>query len=296
MILLVVGKMSILLVYLRIFPGQRFRHAVYGINAVLVFHGILYFLLTALQCLPVDSIWDRYITNRRCINTNAILYSSGMLSIFEDIVILLLPMRQVWRLNIHRRRRLTLLALFSVGSLYVLLFHSLIQVIRLTRFSACITSMIRMKYVVQYSTTFDATWDNVDIVVWSSIEQFSAMLCGSLPALRPLLAGVIPKAYTNIRDKTCRNILNMRRSSVRGSIQFKTMDREAHQKQHDFHASSAGPLAERLRSPVHSGIKVTRTVDVEWESSFFNEGSESSVENDETGHLPQRPLPIYSRA
>lgn len=121
MILLVVGKISILLVYLRIFPGQRFRYAIYGLNAFLVLHGILYSLLTALQCLPVDSIWDRYITDRKCIDTNAIVYSSGILSIFEDIAILLLPIRHVWRLNIHRRRRLILLALFSIGSLLVIL-------------------------------------------------------------------------------------------------------------------------------------------------------------------------------
>ncbi len=120
MILLVVGKMSILLVYLRIFPSPQFRYVVYGMNAFLVFHGLLYFLLTALQCLPVESIWDRYITDRKCINANAIVYSSGLLSIFEDVAILLLPVRQVWRLNIHRRRRLTLLALFSIGSLYVI--------------------------------------------------------------------------------------------------------------------------------------------------------------------------------
>lgn len=117
MVLLVVGKMSILLVYLRIFPGQRFRYAVYGLNAILVVHGILYALLTALQCLPVVSLWNRYITDRKCINANAIVYSSGILSILEDVAILLLPLRQVWRLNIHRRRRLMLLALFSIGSL-----------------------------------------------------------------------------------------------------------------------------------------------------------------------------------
>ncbi|KAK4205846.1 hypothetical protein QBC37DRAFT_245881, partial [Rhypophila decipiens] len=58
-----------------------FQYAVHGLNAFLAFHGILYVLLTAAQCLPVDSIWDRYITDRKCLNTNAIVYSSGILSI-----------------------------------------------------------------------------------------------------------------------------------------------------------------------------------------------------------------------
>ncbi|KAH8655543.1 hypothetical protein BX600DRAFT_372284, partial [Xylariales sp. PMI_506] len=172
MLLLVTGKISILLVYLRIFPTPHIRYAVYGLSAFLVSHGIVYLLLNALQCLPVASIWDRYIIDRKCIDVNAIVYSSGILSIFEDIAILLLPIRQVWRLNVDRRQRLTLLAIFSIG-----LF-------------ACLTSIIRMKYVVQYNATYDATWDDVDIVVWSSIEQFSAILCGSLPALRPLLVSI----------------------------------------------------------------------------------------------------------
>jgi hypothetical protein len=123
MVLLVVSKMSILLVYLRIFPVQRFQYAVYGLSAILVVHGILYALLTALQCLPIVSLWNRYITDRQCIGANAIVYSSGVLSSFEDVAILLLPVRQVWRLQIKRRRRVMLLALFGIGALYVTHVH-----------------------------------------------------------------------------------------------------------------------------------------------------------------------------
>lgn len=120
MLLLVASKISILLVYARIFPNRRFQYAVYVLATFLVCHGVLYLLLTALQCLPVNSIWDRSITNPKCLNANAIVYSSGVLSIFEDVAILLLPIRQVWRLKIDRRRRIMLLALFSIGVLYVI--------------------------------------------------------------------------------------------------------------------------------------------------------------------------------
>ncbi|KAK2036360.1 hypothetical protein LZ31DRAFT_238840 [Colletotrichum somersetense] len=44
--------------------------------------------------------------------------------------------------------------------------------------------MVRMKFLVQYTNTFDATWDYVDIIMWSFIEQASALLCCSLPAAR----------------------------------------------------------------------------------------------------------------
>lgn len=52
--------------------------------------------------------------------------------------------------------------------------------------------MIRMKFVVQYSLTYDATWDNVDIVIWSLIEEFSSMICGTLPTLRLFVVNVVP--------------------------------------------------------------------------------------------------------
>lgn len=138
--------------------------------------------------------------------------------------------------------------------------------------------MIRMKYVVQYSATFDATWDSVDIVVWSAIEQFTAMLCGSLPALRPLLVSLMPKLYGNVRDKTCRSIRSMR--------QITSM--EPGQQMPDV--SSAGPTVE---GPDDGGIRVTtrvtrtltRTVGpVDPWNTWFDDDLDP----------PQEPPPVYS--
>ncbi|KAK2048311.1 hypothetical protein LZ31DRAFT_57415 [Colletotrichum somersetense] len=52
---------------------------------------------------------------------------------------------------------------------------------------ATITSIIRLQYLVLFSHTYDPTWDNSSVVVWSSIEVNVAILCGSFPALLPLL-------------------------------------------------------------------------------------------------------------
>lgn len=58
--------------------------------------------------------------------------------------------------------------------------------------------MVRLKYLITFSSSFDTTWDNVDIVIWSIIEEFCAILCASLPALRPLLQKV-PRLFTTQR-------------------------------------------------------------------------------------------------
>ncbi|TLD03406.1 uncharacterized protein PgNI_12365 [Pyricularia grisea] len=128
---------------------------------MLASHGCIYSVLFALQCLPVESISDRHISSSKCLDIVAIAYSNGALSILEDIAILILPFPEVWYLNMDRRHRLALLLLFSI---------------------ACL---------VQYTVTLDSTWDNVDIVIWSFVEQITMVFCASLPTLRQLLGPLL---------------------------------------------------------------------------------------------------------
>lgn len=62
----------------------------------------------------------------------------------------------------------------------------------LTPHSASITSIVRLKYVVKYSNSFDSTWDNVDVIKWSLIEILAACICGNLLPLRPLVEQLVP--------------------------------------------------------------------------------------------------------
>lgn len=110
-------KLSIVLFLGRIFPSETFRRIAQGLLVILLLHGTLFIIPFATQCVPVQSIWDRTITDRRCLHLQAVGYSSGGLAMAEDIAILLLPIPYVWRLKISLRRRLAVIALFSIGSL-----------------------------------------------------------------------------------------------------------------------------------------------------------------------------------
>lgn len=43
--------------------------------------------------------------------------------------------------------------------------------------------------------------DNVDVVLWSMIEEHSAVICACLPSLRPLLVQWIPGVFKSITTK-----------------------------------------------------------------------------------------------
>ncbi|KAG7054311.1 integral membrane protein [Colletotrichum scovillei] len=194
----VFAKISILLFFSRIFPAKWFQLTVRYFIMFLLLHGLIFLLVIVFQCTPVSSVWDRSNPNRTCLNVTAIGYAGAVFSIVEDLVILVLPIPELVKLQLNIRKKIALGFMFSLGSF------------------ACITTMVRLKYLVMFSSTFDTTWDNVDIVIWSIIEEFCAILCASLPALRPLLQKV-PQLFssnkTNTKDKSLGTV-NSRRSML----------------------------------------------------------------------------------
>ncbi len=47
------------------------------------------------QCIPVESVWDLTV-HGRCTNSQAFVYAAAGFSIFEDFIIMILP---VWELK-----------------------------------------------------------------------------------------------------------------------------------------------------------------------------------------------------
>ncbi|KAH8893658.1 integral membrane protein [Thozetella sp. PMI_491] len=166
-------KLSILFLLGRVISTPGFQLTVKVFASFLIFHFGVFILVDAFQCIPVDAVWDRNIRDARCVNMTTAGYVMAAFSIVEDVGILLLPVPWVMRLQMNVKSRLLVGFLFGVGSF------------------ACITSMIRMKYLIKFSSSLDSTWDNVDVVIWSIIEVFSALLCGSLPAIWPLISRLV---------------------------------------------------------------------------------------------------------
>lgn len=83
-------------------------------------HGLVFFLLVVFQCLPISSIWDKTITDAKCLPVSAVIGFTGAgLSIVEDFIILLLPLPVVWKLQMSTKKKVGVILLISVGSLCV---------------------------------------------------------------------------------------------------------------------------------------------------------------------------------
>ncbi|KAI1842862.1 hypothetical protein JX266_010880 [Neoarthrinium moseri] len=168
------AKVSIACLFMRLFPARWMQLTVKIFMAFMIGHGLIFMAVIIFQCWPIYSIWDKTVTGH-CVNVTVVGFVGAVISIVEDIVLILLPIAELRKLQITTRQRMVVFFLFAIASF------------------AAVTSMIRLKYLVMFANTFDATWDNVDVIVWSLIELLTAVFLGSLPPLRPWVNKIIPK-------------------------------------------------------------------------------------------------------
>jgi len=110
------AKLSILLLYLRIFPGARFRLWTKIMIAWVVCHTFAFGISITLQCLPFDALWESKVEGK-CINPTGIVYTCAAFSILEDMTLILLPIPELKSLNLSLRKRIALIFMFALGSL-----------------------------------------------------------------------------------------------------------------------------------------------------------------------------------
>lgn len=109
-------QISILALYARVFPTRWFRIAVrVGITTFIV-QDAIYIAMVIFRCSPMDAIWDVRVTGR-CLDLNRIGFSGAILHIVEHFILLVLPLYELWKLNLSRRKKIQLCLVFTLGSL-----------------------------------------------------------------------------------------------------------------------------------------------------------------------------------
>jgi hypothetical protein len=185
-------KMSILVSYFRIAPEKSlFRKLVWGTFA-LVFAAFVVFLVALwVQCIPISSYWELTADHRDCIPEGPPLVVQSTLNVVTDFMIYALPIPTLFSLSLPWNQRIGLIILFSVGGVIV------------------VAGSFRA-YWIHYTLfeTYDATWEGYNIWIWTAIETNVGVICGCIPALKPLLfrtrARVQGSKYANGSDHSRR--------------------------------------------------------------------------------------------
>lgn len=111
-----VSMVSILALYSRVFPARWFRLAVRIGIIFLGAHNVIYTGMVTFRCIPMDAIWDVRVSGR-CLDLNLIGFTGAVMHITEHFTVLLLPLWELWKLKLSRRKKIQLVLLFTLGSL-----------------------------------------------------------------------------------------------------------------------------------------------------------------------------------
>lgn len=113
-IVIVLVKLSIFLLYLRLFGlDKTFRYYVYfGLGIQLICYTALLGpqIATAFECVTITAL-----TVPLCQNSSPLIILQGVINVVSDFYMLALPVPQVLRLQLRLQRKIGLLAIFLAG-------------------------------------------------------------------------------------------------------------------------------------------------------------------------------------
>jgi hypothetical protein len=109
-------KISILLLYRRIFVTQTFRISTTILMVLILAWVLVKNLVGAFQCTPVKKAWLKK-TPGHCINFIDLVIYAQACNIIFDMAILILPLREIYKLQLSTLKKVGVMAIFAVGSL-----------------------------------------------------------------------------------------------------------------------------------------------------------------------------------
>ncbi|KAK2041702.1 integral membrane protein [Colletotrichum somersetense] len=163
-------KLSLMLMYYRIFHIPFFKRMTWFVIAFVFAWVICITFLFIFICVPVEKLWYPDLPGH-CINQVATWIANAASTIFTDLLILLLPLPQVWKLQLQKAEKIALTFAFGLG------------------FFVVFTSAYRTSVLFTY-TSSDPTYTLAPTVGWTAIEMSAGIVSACLPTLRPALQSI----------------------------------------------------------------------------------------------------------
>lgn len=196
-------KTAILLEWLRILApqGNRLKSPFWwGCVSIIVLQcvwGVACVILLNVQCTPHEAIWKVYMPRDLCFNLVPVQLTSGAVQLFSDVVMLVLPQKTIWNLNLSWQKKLGVSVVFGLGILYVPLnfLSDLVHIPNICLFRACISAAFRISVTVTYGYDLDQMYTLAPVVFWVLAETTCGFFIVCIPCLPKILKdkGIIRK-------------------------------------------------------------------------------------------------------
>ncbi|KAK1757886.1 hypothetical protein QBC47DRAFT_166668 [Echria macrotheca] len=214
---LVFTRISILLLYKRIFTYNWAKRAIQIVLVLVIALGIWFIASVCTTCVPLEAFWDwtLLMTSQVYCQPPNLWWGNAALHIASDLVIVALPMPALSKLNLPRKQKIALVLVFGMG------------------FFVCIVSVLRLVTLIEIQTTrsLDATYTSAQIVFWSTVEVNASIACACTMTLKPLIQKWFPTLLSgnhDVRERSLRWITPL--NTTRNSRQSYTRPGTNHQR------------------------------------------------------------------
>lgn len=110
-------KLSVLNLYLQIFPTRWMKWSAYVTASVIVAWTMATILAGFLICRPFAFNWDKTIAKGKCGNQVTSFTITGIINLVTDVVVLLLPIQPLYQLQMVTYKKVVFVCVFGLGIL-----------------------------------------------------------------------------------------------------------------------------------------------------------------------------------
>ncbi|KAF2872421.1 hypothetical protein BDV95DRAFT_492139 [Massariosphaeria phaeospora] len=172
------AKLSVLFQIKRIFTTKE-RNAVFWVVWISIIANTIFymglFFSYVFQCWPRDKIWMPQVDGH-CVSGVSSNLAAGILNLVSDVEALLLPAWGIWHLNMPIRRKLSVFAVFGVGTI------------------ACVIGMVGIYFRIVLLHRPDFTWICSKAALLVISEMATVVIVGCFPSIPRLVRYVWPPA------------------------------------------------------------------------------------------------------
>ncbi|KAK8128809.1 hypothetical protein PG984_009917 [Apiospora sp. TS-2023a] len=160
-------KISILILYRKLFPTPLIHWASVATSSLIASWAIATIVAGCLICRPISKNWDLTMTDGYCGDQVLSFTVTGAINLITDVMVLVLPLRNLYKLQVPTQQRVVLVGVFSLG------------------FLTCAVSAVRIHYLKSMDYT-DLTFSMKYPNIFSGLEPSAAITLACIPLLRPL--------------------------------------------------------------------------------------------------------------
>ncbi|PSN75622.1 hypothetical protein BS50DRAFT_568219 [Corynespora cassiicola Philippines] len=168
------GKVAISLLLVRLLQrAAKWRKwFLHGLSIWTVLNTICMIVLTFVQCEDVRALWQQELkATVKCwdpsVQSNFSIYGSSAFSLV-DFVLAFMPLTLIWGLQLDLKKKIGLAVLLCCGAL------------------TGVCAAVKTSKLVSLASRSDLTWETYDLYIWTGVEIVLLIVCGSVPALKPL--------------------------------------------------------------------------------------------------------------